>query len=91
MAVVQASRSLRWLYRRVPVGLRRAVALRLMALLAPYWSGARAPQPGPVRVVGLLSSSVGLGQGARLCAQSLKALGYQVIGVDVARWLAWQT
>lgn len=69
--------------------LRRGAALRLMTLLAPYWSAAREPRPGPVRVVGLLSSSVGLGQGARLCAQSLRRMGYEVVGVDVARWLPW--
>lgn len=45
--------------------------------------------PGPVTIVGLLSSTVGLGQGARLALSAFGRLGYVVRSLDVGNIFYW--
>jgi len=45
--------------------------------------------PGPVTIVGLLKSTVGLGEGARLALSGFKELGYETRYVDVGDIFYW--
>ena len=59
---------------------RRSLLPRVLPRVAHRW-----PEPlSDIRVVGLLSSSSGLGKSARLCMDVLGQAGYGVSGVDVA-------
>lgn len=59
---------------------RRVVLPRVLPRVAHRWP----TDLRNLRVVGLLSSSSGLGKSARLCTEALGDLGYGVAGVDVA-------
>ena len=60
---------------------KRVVLPRVLPRVAHRWPAS----PTDFRVVGLLSSSSGLGKSARLCMDALSRAGYGVTGVDVAR------
>lgn len=72
-------RLLRWLprpLRRWLVFWPALVAARLLLL-------GRRPRPGPPVIAGLLTSSAGLGQGARLSLQAAQDAGIEVRGLDL--------
>jgi glycosyltransferase involved in cell wall biosynthesis len=69
--------------RRVRQGLLSAL---LGDSRAPVAIGAAAAEP--VSIVGLLSTSTGIGEGARLAGRALAALGYDVRSVDVSPLLS---
>lgn len=60
---------------------KRVVLPRVLPRVPHRWPAS----PTDFRVVGLLSSSSGLGKSARLCMDALGRAGYGVTGVDVAR------
>lgn len=77
------------LLRRLPRPLRRwlvfwpaLVAARLLLLR-------RRPRPGPPAIAGLLTSPVGLGQGARLSLQAAQDAGMEVRGLDLCTYFTW--
>ena len=70
--------------RRVLTPAARAVRQHLLPPLFPYRGHAFPQALRDVRVVGLLSSSSGLGKSARLCIEALRDAGYAVTGADVA-------
>lgn len=77
----------RQIWSRLPHRLRQAVLHTLLGdRLAPIAIGAPAAQP--VCVVGLLSTTTGIGEGARLTGRALAALGYDVLSVDVSSLLS---
>jgi len=77
----RALRSLVW--RRVPRAMRQAVLrVAVGGGRAPLAQGAAAAQP--VCVIGLLSTPTGIGEGGRLAARALAALGHEVLSVDVS-------
>lgn len=70
------------IWRRLPIGARRAFFARISAWRAPTITpGAKARQP--VIVVGMLRHASGLGDAARKSHDALKAAGLAVYGVDV--------
>jgi hypothetical protein len=77
-------------WRQIPVNARRVVRSRVINALAPSLS--RAPpdikmdRRLPRIIVGLLSSSSGLGQSARLAAAAFAKEGFSVLGVDLGEF-----
>lgn len=76
----------RRLWLRLPPDLRRLGHKAIIRLLSPR---AAAPPPPPqpgaaVTVAGLLGSVNGLGEGARLCAETLERLGYPVDRINLS-------
>ncbi len=49
----------------------------------------RRPRPGPPVIAGLLTSSAGLGQGARLSLQAAQDAGIEVRGLDLCDYFPW--
>lgn len=81
MAIVDALHRSVW--QGLPYRWRRAALLNVAAIVAPRPSaGARAA--APIVVAGVLRTSSGLGQSARLCHDALKDTGATVYGVDLA-------
>jgi glycosyltransferase involved in cell wall biosynthesis len=76
-------------WRKLPVGVRRAIAHGMVMRFAPPLPNAapaaRAPD-APVIVVGFLTSASGLGQAARLAYAALEQQGRAVFGVDLSRY-----
>lgn len=73
-------------WRRLPVGPRRALFARISAWRAPAIStDAQAKQP--FIVVGFLNQTSGLGDAARKSHDALKAAGFEVYGIDVTATL----
>jgi len=76
----------RIVWSRLPQPLRKAV---LKLVFAPRRAplAVNAPAAQPICVVGLLSTSTGIGEGGRLCGRALAALAYDVRSVDVSELL----
>ena len=74
---------LRRLWQLLPRRCRRWLLDRATAAFPPAIATGP-PAALPVCVVGLLSSTVGIGEGARLCLAALDRLGYRPIGVDLS-------
>lgn len=81
---MSASLASRDLVRRALVPTARAIRRNLLPRVLPRKAHAFPADVKHVRVVGLLSSSSGLGKSARLCMDVLAEAGYAVSGVDVA-------
>ncbi|MDB5407871.1 MAG: glycosyl transferase group 1 [Rhodospirillales bacterium] len=64
----------------------RLVKRTLLPLLIRPAAGRKLASPSTVRVVGWLSSSTGLGNSARLCANALDEAGYTVFADNVSRF-----
>lgn len=76
--------------RRLPAKVRRVILPSLAARLArPLLLARRDVRPGPVTVAGLMTSTVGLGQGARLALKAFEALGYGTRHLDVGEIFYW--
>lgn len=76
----------RQIWRRLPVGARRAVFARVSTWRAPAITvGAKIEEP--IIIVGMLRQASGLGDAARKSHDALKAAGISVYGVDVTRHL----
>lgn len=75
---------LRRAWRLLPAEYRVRLAGRIVRLMAPRAApGIGAGVPGAVSVAGLLGSATGIGEGARLCFDALRRLGYPVDGCDL--------
>ena len=70
--------------RRALTPAARAIRVRVLPSLFPRRNHAFPDQVRHVRIVGLLSSSSGIGKSARLCMDVLQRAGYAVSGADVA-------
>jgi glycosyltransferase involved in cell wall biosynthesis len=68
----------------IPKAMLRKVHALGSHILAGYVVQHREPVAGPLTIIGLLSSTAGLGVGARLCLSSLKSLGYKTTTLDLA-------
>lgn len=69
----------------LPVAIRRDLGKAILRFLAPRAGFSPALQAGTaITVAGLLRSPTGLGEGARLCADMLRAIGYPVGLHDVS-------
>lgn len=82
--------ALRPAWRLLPQRLRRhlfRIGTRLLAPLPPPEADVR---PGPAAVVGMLTSTTGLGHGARLCLDALHRAGFEVRHGDMSRALSAQ-
>lgn len=78
------------IWRRLPVGARRAIFAKLSVWQAPsITSGADARQP--IIIVGMLGQASGLGDAARKSHDALKAAGLRVYGIDVTGALIHET
>jgi len=74
------------LWRRLPSEPRRAALYTLTSMLAPRpWQGAVGGMP--VTVAGLLRSTTGIGEGARLCLAALEALDFKPASIDFSERL----
>ncbi len=71
------------LLRRLPRPLRRWLRFWPALIAARLLLLGRRPRPGPPAIAGLLTSSVGLGQGARLSLQAAQDAGIEVRGLDL--------
>lgn len=71
------------LWRLLPQAQRQELFYAVTSLLAPR-SRAASPGRGPVAVAGLLSTTTGLGEGARLNLKALRSLGYDTRAFDVS-------
>jgi len=58
-------------------------------MIAPFVISRRSIKRGPVTIAGFLSSTVGLGQGARLALSAFRELGYEVTFIDIGDFLYW--
>jgi glycosyltransferase involved in cell wall biosynthesis len=74
-------------WRHLPLPLRKAL-LRLFFAWRRKPLAIGAPAVQPICVAGLLSTTTGMGEGARLCGRALAALGYDVRSVDVSPLLS---
>lgn len=74
---------LRQLWQLLPRRHRRWLLDKATTALAPAIA-VDSPAALPVCVAGLLSSTVGIGEGARLCVTALDRLGYRPIGADLS-------
>ena len=72
-------------WRLIPRSVRRPLFHAGTALLAPVPSAESNATPGPVTVVGVLTSTSGLGYGARLCLAALHQAGLDMRYGDVSR------
>src|SRR5262249_34999047 len=52
---------------------------------APRIAVSPSSTPSQISVVGALRTASGLGQSARLCIQALRAVGYDVAGIDIGK------
>ena len=68
---------------------RRLIPYLIGRVIAPLFVCGRNVRPGSITVVGFLSSTVGLGQGARLALYAFKRLGYDVSYVDIGNIFCW--
>jgi len=85
MGGIVANAAVRAVWRRLPVGFRRALAHRTLSLFAPPLPHhAPIADDAPWIVVGFLTSPSGLGQAARLAHKALEARGGDVYGVDLS-------
>ncbi|WP_237217379.1 glycosyltransferase, partial [Falsiroseomonas oryziterrae] len=76
----------RYLWQRLPYGLRRAALFRATTLAAPR--PRRGVEPAaPLIVAGTLRAASGLGESARLCLEALRAEGVAAIGLDLTEAL----
>ena len=78
-------RLLRWL----PGPLRRWLMFWPALVAARFLLLGRRPRPGPPVIAGLLTSSAGLGQGARLSLQAAQDAGIEVRGLDLCDYFPW--
>lgn len=63
----------------------------MAGIVLPVVMARRVSRPGPVAVAGLLRSTTGLGQGARLCLAALQKVGYETRSLDLGRFLYWHS
>lgn len=76
-------RTLHGLWRCLPRERRQALFYALTSRLAPRPD--RGPSgEGPVAVAGLLSTTTGLGEGARLCLDAFRDMGYETRATDLS-------
>jgi glycosyltransferase involved in cell wall biosynthesis len=77
-----------WAHRRVwqklPQPWRRRILFRVAGALAPRPGRRPASAAEPIYVAGALTTASGLGQGARLCLDTLRAEGWDVRGIDLS-------
>lgn len=78
-------RLLRWL----PGPLRRWLMFWPALVAARFLLFGRQPRSGPPVIAGLLTSSAGLGQGARLSLQAAQNAGIEVRGLDLCDYFPW--
>ncbi|MCZ6637118.1 MAG: glycosyltransferase family 4 protein [Alphaproteobacteria bacterium] len=71
-------------WRLIPRSVRRPLFRAVTAFLAPMPSVESEATPGPVTVVGLLTSTSGQGYGARLCLSALHQAGLDTRSCDVS-------
>ena len=74
------------LWRALPRNLRRQALYGGIDLLAPRKTPIDELRPGPVVVAGLLSTASGLGEGARLCFDALRDLGWDPQCADLSSY-----
>lgn len=77
------------LLRRLPRPLRRWLMFWPALVAAHLLLLGRRPRPGPPVIAGLLTSPVGLGQGARLSLQAAQIAGIEVRGLDLCDYFPW--
>jgi len=77
--------SLHSVWRALPRELRRRALYSAIDLVAPRATPVSRLKPGPVIVGGQLTTASGLGEGARLCLDALRALGWDAGHLDVSR------
>lgn len=82
-------RILHTLWRQIPRDLRKKMIVHHGLGLSARTVRNRRIQPGPVTVAGLLRSTTGLGQGARLCLDALSRSGMDVRHKDIGQWFHW--
>lgn len=76
----------RQLWQRLPPGARSAMLQSVAARLAPRAALGKSGAE-PIIIAGVLTSSTGLGQSARLCYQALEQAGLEVYAVDLSETL----
>jgi glycosyltransferase involved in cell wall biosynthesis len=76
----------RLVWQNLPQQVRRAALFKVSARLAPL-PGNVSRATAPLIVAGVLRSSSGLGESARLCHDALKAAGFPVFGYDLTQTL----
>jgi exopolysaccharide biosynthesis WecB/TagA/CpsF family protein len=81
---MSATRTLIRTARRAARPLTRSVRQRVLPYVLPAAAHDFPPAAKHIKIVGLLSSSSGLGESARLCARALAQSGYQISGGNVA-------
>lgn len=74
----------RRLWQRLPQHSRRRILYRVAGTLAPRPGPRPARAVEPIYVAGALTTASGLGQGARLCLETLGAAGWDVRGIDLS-------
>lgn len=80
----------RWLiWRRLAPTTRQSLVRRVLAALAPTPANCSPAQP--IYVVGYFGSTSGIGEGARLTAESLASLGYDIRTIDISRLFVRET
>ncbi len=82
-------RMLHTLWRQIPRDLRKKMIAEHGLGLSTRALRNREIRPGPVTVAGLLRSTTGIGQGARLCLDALSKSGADVRHKDIGEWFHW--
>jgi Glycosyl transferases group 1 len=72
----------RYIWRRLPRGLRRAGLAHASAALAPR-PGAGTSLQAPFFICGPFTMATGIGEGSRLCHDALQACGLEVMAIDL--------
>lgn len=75
------------IWRLFPRSIRKAVQIYVILLIAPKPDPIEKIQSGNVIVAGLLTSTIGLGESARICSKALKQIGYEVSHLDFSKYL----
>jgi glycosyltransferase involved in cell wall biosynthesis len=73
------------IWRALPREARRRALYSAIDLVAPRATPVSRLRPGPVIVGGQLTTASGLGEGARLCLDALRSLGWDAGHLDVSR------
>lgn len=82
-------RILHTIWRQVPRDLRKKLIADHGLALSARTLKNREFKPGPITVAGLLRSTTGIGQGARLCLNALEESGVEVRHKDIGEWFHW--
>ena len=82
-------RTLHTIWKKLPRNLRKKIIVNYGASLAKHILKNRYYKDGPITIAGLLRSTTGLGQGARLSLHALQQSGMDVRYKDVGQWFHW--